>query len=264
MAAGATPQPEGSGYGVATVSASGLVSFSGALADGTKITEGGPVAGSGGWSFYTRPYGNKGLLVGRVIFEDVATISDADGSALWAAPPSGREPYSAGFQGVANVIGSVYTAPSNGERILAFMNAEGNGQLTATNGGLTNPFHKIVTLSASNTVAPLVIGPDKLKLSFSTGEEERVALEDGRRPLGQRLEFTRDRVLRDPGIFSPVRVHAPITGSFGGSFIPPGQTKVVASIHGVVFQKQNIAVGYFLNGGQSGAVLLTPAIVPME
>jgi len=188
------------------------VSFVGTLADGSKISEVGFVAASGDWAFYSTPYANKGLLTGRLVFEDTANTSDVDGSVLWVNP--GSKAYSAGFQGTLSVIGSAYVPPRNGNRVLALFNVEGNGQFTASNGVLTNPFSEIITLDANNTVTPLVIGADKLKLSI-----------------------------------------VPSTGSFTGSFIPTGQSKP-ATINGAVFQKQDVGFGYFLEGGQSGAVML--------
>jgi len=50
---------------------------------------------------------------------------------------------------------------------------------------------------------------------------------------------------------------SPVTGVLNGSVIDP-DTKRPLPVHGIALQKLNRAAGYFIGGGQSGQVAVTP------
>ena len=68
--------PKGDGFGTLTVTPAGAVHFVGTLGDGTAVTQGTSLSGSGDWPFFALLYGNKGLLCGELVF-NLASASQA-------------------------------------------------------------------------------------------------------------------------------------------------------------------------------------------
>ena len=93
-------------------------------------------------------------------------------------------------------------------------------------------------------------------LSFSDG---KLALAGGELSSGLQGEiwlYPNGRVVNK----SDLRVNlsfSPVTGVLNGSVIDP-DTKRPLPVHGIALQKLNRAAGYFIGGGQSGQVAVTP------
>lgn len=104
--------PQGYGFGVAQVAASGLATWVGTLADGTHISQSAPISDGGVWPFYAPLYSGKGSLIGFLMFTNDVN-DDLKGMVNWIKPslPNVRY-YSAGFTNQSQMIGSNYRIPS--------------------------------------------------------------------------------------------------------------------------------------------------------
>ncbi len=162
--------PQGTGYGTLTVDATGAIRFAGVLGDGTKASQGTSLTADGTWPFYVAPYKLGGSISGRIAFRSVSNVSDFNGTLNWfkLANPTDAL-YRAGFSGQISLIGSRYTMPPIGTRVL-FANTGGTATFTITGGNLnpSAPQEKLF-LSTLNTVS-LVSGPPfTMKLTLTTG-----------------------------------------------------------------------------------------------
>jgi hypothetical protein len=104
--------PQGYGFGVARVSASGSANVFGTLADGTHISQSAPISGGGVWPLYVPLYSGAGSLISLLTFTN-RMIDDLNGMISWTKPgmPNVRY-YSAGFTNQSQMVGSTYTVPS--------------------------------------------------------------------------------------------------------------------------------------------------------
>ena len=66
--------PEGDGYGTVRVSAAGVATFTGTLADGTVVSQSAPVSKNGDWPFYLSLYSGRGCMQSWLAF----TNEDSD------------------------------------------------------------------------------------------------------------------------------------------------------------------------------------------
>jgi cyclophilin family peptidyl-prolyl cis-trans isomerase len=143
----AADAPGGSGFGAFTVDRRGRVRLSGTLGDAIPLTRAASISAQGRWPLYATLYGGHGSIAGWVNFSTNAP-GGVEASLKWfkAAHPSPR--YAAGFSNEVVLLGSRYTPPPRGARVLDLTNAlvllEG-GNLSAT---LTNR----VTLETNHTV----------------------------------------------------------------------------------------------------------------
>ena len=125
-------QPGGDSYGTITVSSTGAISFSGELADGSKVTQKANLLSTGQWAFYLPLYSGKGSILSWLTFSNGVI----DGSVEWFKPAgSGGKLYTAGFTNVTEAAGSSYVFTS-GTPVLNFS----DGQLWLANGNLPNSF----------------------------------------------------------------------------------------------------------------------------
>ncbi len=137
-------QPGGDSYGTITVSSTGAISFSGELADGTKVTQKANLLSTGQWAFYLPLYSGKGSILSWLTFSNGVI----DGSVEWFKPAgSGGKLYIAGFTNVTEAAGSSYVFTS-GTPVLNFA----DGQLWLANGNLPNSFTNGITLSSASKV----------------------------------------------------------------------------------------------------------------
>lgn len=142
--------PAGYGYGTMTVSAGGVVQWSGVLADGTKVSQTSAVSKDGLWPLYRSLYGGGGAVISWMQFNTNLPTSDVSGQFIWIKP--------AGFTNSLEAVGSAFTAPS-GRPILNLTNLD----LIFSGGGLQNAFTNSISLYSLNRLSA-----DRLKLSFST------------------------------------------------------------------------------------------------
>jgi len=165
-----TPQvlPAGMGAAAMNVADSGAATITGWLGDGVPFAAGGYVRADGSLPLYgtTGSAGHLESICGTVQFRSIAGTSDFDGLLGWdSAPAKGNGAYSNGFAAGASVIGSRYTAPAHGIRVLQFANTTANGILDFGQAGTAaSPSPLLVTLSANNT-----IGGGRGKLSMAIG-----------------------------------------------------------------------------------------------
>jgi hypothetical protein len=147
----------GYGYGNVKVDAGGGIKWSGALADGTKVTQSSTLSKEGYWPLFTTLYGGNGVAMSWMQF----TNSDLDGIVVWLRPPGPRTKlYPGGFTNTFESIGSMY--PRSALRVTG----PDKGMLVFSGGGLsaafTNEFsvdiHKRVTSPAANKLS-LTITP---------------------------------------------------------------------------------------------------------
>ena len=155
--------PTGDGYGTVVVAASGLVTVTATLADGTKISEKVGVGRSGYWPLYTPLYSGQGCLISwlRLIERD---SDDITGLMNWFKPAVPRAKlYPDGFALETTALGSSYTPPvTRTNRVLNFE----SGFVELSGGNLPFSFANDVQLTSANKV--LNLGSNKLTLTIST------------------------------------------------------------------------------------------------
>jgi len=152
--------PAGDGIGTLIVDAAGAVNFSGTLADGTKVAQKSVISREGYWPLYANLYKGGGVLLGWVEFENKST-SDLAGQVVWSKRADAlAASYPAGFVNELNTVGSRFTAPAPGQKVLNL----DSGQLTFSGANLASPVDIALNLGANNVVT----GDAALKLTFST------------------------------------------------------------------------------------------------
>ena len=205
--------PAGDGIGVVTVDKSGNVQWSGTLADGTKVNQKSTISKQGVWPLYYSLYSGGGSVIAWMQFNS-QTDSDLGGQLIWTKPgAAGTKYYPAGFTNTIWALGSAYTAPLAGQRVLDLNHGDGN--LIFYGGGLAAPFTNILSLDLRNRVTTRPA--DHLSLSFT-----------------------------------------PASGLLRGSTLNPFTGKTI-SFQGVLFEKEDLGVGFFLGPSQSGGFYLSPA-----
>ena len=142
-----------------TVTASGSVTFSGTLGDGTTVTPTASESQQGDWPLYISLYGGNGVLFGWLTFTNEPD-RDIDGLLNWFKPAQPASPlYKAGFTNEIEAVGSAYSFNS-GERVPDLT----NGYVLLENGGLAQSISDQFTLGPNNVVA----GSNKLRLTITT------------------------------------------------------------------------------------------------
>ncbi len=216
-------EPGGDGWAVASVSPTGVVKVKGRLGDGASLTETAYLSGEGEFCLYQELYRTKpvkGKLGGRVVLRDEPETSDFDGPLQWVKLPDNREKsYKSGFSVEVWALGSRFTAPPNGQRLLAELaDAEPNACLN-------------------------LIGPNLP--AAADGELERVLIWLG----NNTLRHYGPEILNGRGNRG--------TGQVSGNYRDPAGG-LRFSFQGVVFQKQGLAAGQFFTSGGSGALRIVP------
>jgi hypothetical protein len=112
----------GQGVGAVTVDGGGMISFSGSLADDTKVTQRVPVSKYGDWPFYLSLYGGKGSALGWLTFTN-APGESLIGQLNWTKPslPTARF-YPNGFTNVVLAHGSTYSTSALTNHLAQFTN----------------------------------------------------------------------------------------------------------------------------------------------
>jgi hypothetical protein len=127
--------PAGDGYGVATVNKQGHLTLSGALADGTKISQSTFVAPNGQAPLYVPLYRGQGYIFGWITFSDQGD-SDLGGQVYWNKSVAG------GFSIVPDLSGSIYNRPDLSTSLLNFS----DGTLSLAGGSLSQAIQADVRL----------------------------------------------------------------------------------------------------------------------
>jgi len=151
-------QPAGNGFGTATVSALGAISFNGTLADGTVFTAAANLTRDGLWPLYAPLYAGKGALLGWLTF----TNEGITGGVCWLklAQPTSKY-YPAGFTNTVEAVGSVYhTTPALNFAL---------GQISLTEGDLSQNIVHQIQIGAAEKVTDLNSAKTALVLTPATG-----------------------------------------------------------------------------------------------
>lgn len=163
---GSPADPQGIGYGSATVDAAGNIRFKGKLGDATAVSQGVSVSKDGFWPFHARPYKKGGSVLGWLGFG--ANGGPAiDGGLHWFKLPDSRpnQRYPLGFSALIPVEGSKYQRPPRNTRVLPFADETENGRFEVSEGNLaTVPAPKLVTLGKNNKVT--YAGDEKFGMSI--------------------------------------------------------------------------------------------------
>jgi hypothetical protein len=146
-------QPGGDGYATVKIAPTGAISLTGALADGSKITQKATLILGANWAFYVPLYAGKGSISGFLHLTNIVD-NDISGDLLWAKlPAAGGTFYPGGFTFFSNPVGSTYHSPS---------------QLWLANGNLANSFTNQIAMDSASKITS-TNSTLKLKLTTSTG-----------------------------------------------------------------------------------------------
>jgi hypothetical protein len=145
------------GFGAATIKASGLVSFSGSLGDGTPFTSSSTMSGQGQWPFYVSLYGGKGSILGWL---SITNNDDVGGEISWfKLPQQSSKLYPGGFTNSTEAVGSSYHY-TNGLPVLGFT----EGSLSLIDGDLPQS----ITYQVGLGPQILAVEPGAAKLTCTT------------------------------------------------------------------------------------------------
>jgi len=168
---------QGTGHAFVTVAATGGVTFSGVLADGTPITASAPLAANLTWPLFRQLYNSQGALGGLVAFNRAAADSDlAQPACVWLRPAiTGQHYYPDGWPTGIHVglVGTLFQPVSGSSSLpgLGAEDADGNADLDFTLGGLVGSVSKTVFIRSDNRVTNQPADASfKLTLIRSTGE----------------------------------------------------------------------------------------------
>ncbi len=158
-------EPAGDSFATATVSPVGLISLAGTLADATKLSQKAAVTRAGNWPLYANLYGGKGSIVGWLQFDNAAPLNGIAGDVLWTKPalPTAKLHRTA-FATTSETIGSRYTPPAAGTRILELTNAV----VEFSGGNLAEPVSFDIELMPDNKIINLP-ATNKLTLTLTSG-----------------------------------------------------------------------------------------------
>ncbi len=157
-----TNAPGAIGDGAATVSVStkGALSFSGTLADGTKVSQRTVLSKNGEWPLYVPLYKGKGSLLSWVAVTN-ETGSDFRGLFNWFKQAQVTKYYPLGFTNEALAIGSGYTPAGYSNVVLSLTNAS----IAFTNGDFVADFSESFDIDPKGKTYNL--GTNKLKLTIN-------------------------------------------------------------------------------------------------
>jgi hypothetical protein len=169
--------PQGDGVGSVTVTANGLASFRGNLADGTPFTTSAWLSKLNGnvdrVPIFAQPYGTKGAIAGNISFDSTQTESDLlSASVLWFKPVLGGHYYPLGWlEGVTTALTGAKYASSAGASVIPGLPPvsplNGNATLQFSDGKLAETLSKNVNISAANLVTKVPVTDPTYALSIN-------------------------------------------------------------------------------------------------
>ncbi|MBU6300548.1 MAG: choice-of-anchor D domain-containing protein [Verrucomicrobia bacterium] len=221
--------PGGDGWATANLSRSGSFSVTGRLGDNTRFTETAYLTAEGELFLFTELYPStpgKGLFGGKLTLRDL-TGSDLDGRMQWIKALDTRtgrrreHSYPEGFSQEVWAIGCRFTPPLSGVRALD---------------DLADQYYNAeISLIGPSGPGLNAAGLDAVATWFPTNQIKHF----GPRPIDASVN--------------------PRNGSFTGTY-SDAPARLTISFDGVVFQKQEIAAGVFINANKTGAVRIKPGV----
>jgi hypothetical protein len=173
--------PHGNGYATIVVNLSGSIVSSSALADGTKVSQGGYVTQSGQWPFYAALYRGRGHVLGWLGFSSASDQPPLSGQTSWIKSSGAAGSYYAdGFQFLVSTTGASYQPPSRGLPVLDMSNGYISFSSITPGASFTND----VTVGKNNRIVNL--SDNKLAITLTPGSglfRGTVVSPDGGRPI---------------------------------------------------------------------------------
>jgi YD repeat-containing protein len=158
----ATTTPKGTGFGTVAIGATGSVKLAGALADGTKISQGTTLVIDAGWPLFVELYKKGGFVSGFVEYRPSPGVGDFAAMLDWQKPTTTKLPYTAPFETQVELSAARYSPPAKGERVLELADTSPNGEFLAP--GIDRQF----TLDAKNRIIVETANPENLALKLNT------------------------------------------------------------------------------------------------
>ena len=143
-----TNAPGGDGYATVSVSTKGIVKATGKLSDGTVFSQSVSISKYGEWPFYVSLLAGQGSVLGWLTFTNLPA-SSLEGDVSWIKPATFGKYYPNGFTNVSAAIGSTYTPPGSGLRVLETT----NNVFTISGGNVEGALFDLSTLAANNLVS---------------------------------------------------------------------------------------------------------------
>jgi hypothetical protein len=158
--------PQGDGVGAVSISARGVITLAGSLADGTKVTQSANLSSHGDWPLYLSLYGGTGSLWAPATVAG-SPASDLRGELTWNRPAMLKAIYPNGFSEVhSEITGWRYQAPATKTgRVVEITNAI----LSFAGGSFASPLDCPVVLGLNNKVTNLSPHILKMKIDPKTG-----------------------------------------------------------------------------------------------
>jgi hypothetical protein len=169
--------PQGDGIGTVRITANGVLTLKGTLADGTPIVTTAPIAQDLRSPLFAKLYKSQGAIAGVLTLDSTRADSDLTGDNLrWIRPAAASlKHYPNGWPSsiLLDLVGAKY-ASVPGTRVLAGLGADdlvnGNAVLGLTDGKLASPVSKTVNVTAGNKVTNAPADATfSLKLTPGTG-----------------------------------------------------------------------------------------------
>lgn len=142
--------PQGTSFGTVVITPGGTVQVSGKLADGVAIAQSTTLSKPGTWPFFQQMAGGVEVLAGQVAVEEVAGVSDMDGTINWFRNASRSKLFPDGFTTQVLLIGSHYVPAVRGTPILGSDTNSGNVLVALQNGNLPSETDYTATLTLSD------------------------------------------------------------------------------------------------------------------
>jgi hypothetical protein len=175
--------PAGDGIGTLKIDGGGLGTFTGVLADGTKVAQRVPLSKAGNWPLYGSLYTGKGSLLSWMTITN-RLGDDLTGIVSWIKPGiQTAKYYPVGFTNEVLATGSSYAPPVPGHRALDLTAAN----IVFSRGNLRDDFVNQVALDANNKFSNLSTNKLTLALAPTTGLLTGTVIDPS---TGQLLKFS--------------------------------------------------------------------------
>ncbi len=158
--------PQGAAWATQTVSAAGLVTWTGRMADGTTFTHSTGLAQAGQTLLHVMLYNSNGSVQGWQTLNSLTNLTAA--TLDWYKTITGGRSYPTGIPlHTLTGLGGKYTAPTAGNLIFGIGAGANNAIFTFTQGGLTSAYTQLLTVGALNKLSFPTGGANPYKISAS-------------------------------------------------------------------------------------------------